>query len=154
MSTNVLSNKDIKRNWHQVDANGQIVGRLASQVATILMGKNKVNFVPYMDNGDFVVITNASKVTVSGKKGEQKNYYRHSGFPGGFKQENFNHLLARRPEEVIRHAVKGMLPKNKLGKRMIKKLHVFAGDKHTFAKQLGQQVKLPEVKGDSETSSE
>ncbi len=145
MSTNVLSNKDIKRNWHQVDANGQIVGRLASQVATILMGKNKVNYVPYMDNGDFVVITNAAKVTISGKKGEQKNYYRHSGFPGGFKQENFNHLLARRPEEVIRHAVKGMLPKNKLGKRMIKKLHVFAGDHHTFAKQVGQQVKSAEV---------
>jgi large subunit ribosomal protein L13 len=109
------------------------------------MGKNKVNYVPYMDNGDFVVITNAAKVTISGKKGEQKNYYRHSGFPGGFKQENFNHLLARRPEEVIRHAVKGMLPKNKLGKRMIKKLHVFAGDHHTFAKQVGQQVKSAEV---------
>ncbi len=141
MSTNVLSNKDIKRNWHHVDAKDQIVGRLASQVATILMGKNKAQFVPYMDNGDFVVITNAAKVTISGKKAEQKNYYRHSGFPGGFKSETFEHLLKRRPEEVIQHAVKGMLPKNKLGRRMIKKLHVFAGEHHTFAKQLGQNVK-------------
>lgn len=141
MSTNVLSNKDIKRNWHHIDAQGQVVGRLASQVATILMGKNKAQFVPYMDNGDFVVITNASKITVSGKKPTDKMYYRHSGFPGGLKTESFNHLLSRRPEEVVRHAVKGMLPKNKLGRRMIKKLHVFAGDTHTFAKQLGQSVK-------------
>ncbi len=146
MSTNVLSNKDIKRNWHQIDAAGKVVGRLATEVATILMGKNKAQFVPYMDNGDFVVVTNASKIGISGKKGEQKNYYRHSGFPGGLKTESFNHLLSRRPEEVIRHAVKGMLPKNKLGRRMIKKLHVFAGAQHTFAKQLGQSIQSESVK--------
>lgn len=146
MSTNVLSNKDIKRSWHQIDAKDQILGRLASEVATILSGKKKPQFVPYMDNGDFVVITNASKVAISGKKGEQKNYYRHSGFPGGLKTETFNHLLSRKPEEVIRHAVKGMLPKNKLGRRMIKKLHVFAGPSHPFAKQLGQSVKSEPVK--------
>lgn len=144
MSTNVLSNKDIKRNWHQVDAADQVVGRLASGVATILMGKNKAQFVPYLDNGDFVVVTNAAKITISGKKAEQKNYYRHSGYPGGFKSETFQDLLKRRPEEVIRHAVKGMLPKNKLGRSMIKKLHVFAGEQHTFAKQLGKTVKSSE----------
>jgi large subunit ribosomal protein L13 len=141
MSTNVLSNKEIKRAWHQIDAKDQILGRLASEVATILSGKKKPQFVPYMDNGDFVVVTNAAKVSISGKKGEQKKYYRHSGFPGGLKTETFNHLVSRRPEEVIRHAVKGMLPKNKLGRRMIKKLHVFAGPQHIFAKQLGQSVK-------------
>ena len=151
MSTNVLSNKDIKRSWHHVDATGKIVGRLASEVATVLMGKNKAQFVPYMDNGDFVVITNASKITISGKKGEQKNYYRHSGYPGGLKTESFNHFLERRPEEVVRHAIKGMLPKNKLGRRMIKKLHVFAGPEHKFVKQLGQ--KTEEMKGEVQVES-
>ncbi len=149
MSTNVLSNRDIKRDWHHFDAKGKVLGRLASDVATILMGKNKAQFVPYMDNGDFVVITNATGITVSGKKGEQKNYYRHSGFPGGLKTETFDHFLTRRPEEVVRHAIKGMLPKNKLGRRMIKKLHIFAGPKHTFGKQLGISVEsAEEVKGE------
>lgn len=148
MSTNVLSSKDIKREWHQIDAQGQILGRLATVVATILSGKKKAQFVPYIDNGDFVVITNAAKITISGKKGEQKTYYRHSGFPGGLKSESFNHLLSRRPEEVIRHAVKGMLPKNKLGRRMIKKLHIFAGSTHTFGKQLGTSVKSEDAKGE------
>ncbi len=154
MSTNVLSNKDIKRSWVHVDAAGQILGRLASDVATVLQGKKKAQFVPYMDNGDFVVITNASKITISGNKGEQKNYYRHSGYPGGLKTESFNHFLARRPEEVIRHAVKGMLPKNKLGRRMIKKLYVFSGSTHTYGKQFGQNAKVETVKEEVSASAE
>lgn len=137
MSTNVLSAKDIKREWHLYDAKGKVLGRLATEVANKLMGKGKPNFVPYLDNGDFVVVKNAKGVKVSGKKPEQKMYYRHSGYPGGFRSESFEDLLDRRPEEIIRHAVKGMLPKNKLGRVMIKKLHVVSGEEHGFGKQLG-----------------
>lgn len=137
MSTNSLSAKEIKRDWHLYDAKGKILGRLATEVANKLMGKGKVNYVPYLDNGDFVVVKNAKEVKVTGKKVEQKMYYRHSGYPGGFKEENFENLINRKPEEVLRHAVKGMLPKNRLGKSMIKKLHVFPGEEHDFEKQLG-----------------
>jgi large subunit ribosomal protein L13 len=137
MSTNVLSAKEIKRNWHHFDAKDKVLGRLAGEVATKLMGKGKTNYVPYLDNGDFVVVTNASSVKVTGKKSAQKNYYHHSGYPGGLRTESFDKLIKRRPEEVIRHAVLGMLPKSKLGKSMIIKLHVFAGENHTFEKQLG-----------------
>lgn len=137
MSTNVLRKKDIKREWHVVDAKDQVLGRLATDVATKLLGKNKVNFVPYLDNGDFVVVTNASLVKVTGKKSSQKVYFRHSGYPGGDKTEVFDKLIVRRPEEVVRHAVKGMLPKTKLGREMIKKLHVYANANHPHLKQLG-----------------
>lgn len=137
MSTNVLSAKDIKRDWHLIDAKGKILGRLATEVATFLIGKNKASFVPYLDNGDYVVVTNAKAVKVSGKKTTEKKYYRHSGYPGGLRVETFDKLLARRPEEIIRHAVKGMLPKNKLGDKMIKKLYVFPGSEHKYEKQLG-----------------
>lgn len=136
MSTNVLSAKDIRRNWHLVDAKDQILGRLAVQVAQKISGKSKTNFVPYLDNGDFVVVINAAKVKVTGNKADQKIYFRHSGYPGGDKKETFNKLLSRRPDEIIRHAVHGMLPKTKLGRVMIKKLHIFPGDKHSFEKQL------------------
>lgn len=137
MSTHVLSSKDIKRNWHLFDAKGQILGRLAQEVANKLMGKYKTNYVPYLDNGDFVVVKNASQIKVTGKKPQQKVYVRHSGYPSGDKSETLEHLLSRRPEEAVRHAVKGMLPKNKLGRQMIKKLHVFASEEHGFDKQLG-----------------
>jgi large subunit ribosomal protein L13 len=130
MSTNVLSAKDIKRTWHQVDAKDQTLGRLATGVATILMGKNKANFVPYLDNGDFVVVTNASLVKVTGKKASQKKYVRHSGYPGGLKVEVYSDLQKRRPEEIIRHAVKGMIPHTKLGDKMIKKLYIYAGSEN------------------------
>src|SRR5437762_1368523 len=132
MSTNVLKAKDIKRNWHLVDAKDQVLGRLATSVATILLGKNKANYVPYLDNGDYVVVTNASLVKVTGKKASQKVYFRHSGYPGGDRVETFDKLLVRRPTAVIEHAVKGMLPKTKLGRQMVKKLHVFADDNHPF----------------------
>ncbi len=140
MSTNSFSARDIKRNWHLVDAKSQPLGRLATGIAKILMGKNKPEFVPYLDNGDFVIVTNAKAVKVTGRKFTDKVYYHHSGFPGGLKAETFDKLIVRRPSEVIRHAVVGMLPKTKLGKKMIKKLHVFEGSEHPFEKQIGGKV--------------
>jgi len=126
MSTNVVSAKDIKRHSLIIDASGKILGRLATEVATILMGKKKNNFVPFLDLGDFVVVTNASKIKVTGKKMKDKVYVRHSGYPGGLKVETFDKMIVRRPEYIIEHAVKGMLPSNRLGRQMIKKLKVFA----------------------------
>lgn len=127
MSTNVISAKDIQREKHVIDASGKILGRLATEVATILMGKKKPNFVPYLDSGDFVIVTNAAKVKLSGKKMKDKTYTRHSGYPGGLKSETFDKMIARKPEYVIEHAIKGMLPQSKLGRQMFKKLKVFAG---------------------------
>lgn len=127
MSTNVISAKDIQRERHVIDANGKILGRLATEVATILMGKKKPNFVPYLDSGDFVIVTNAAKVKLSGKKMKDKTYTRHSGYPGGLKVETFDKIIVRKPEFVLEHAVKGMLPQSKLGRQMFKKLKVFAG---------------------------
>ncbi|MDP2671922.1 MAG: 50S ribosomal protein L13 [Candidatus Daviesbacteria bacterium] len=128
MSTNVLSAKDIQRQKHTIDASGKILGRLATEVATILMGKNKTNYVPYLDLGDFVAVINAAKIKVTGKKMKNKVYIRHSGYPGGLKKETMEQLLKRRPEAVIEHAVWGMLPKTRLGRQMIKKLTVYSGD--------------------------
>lgn len=139
MSTNVLSAKDIKRDWHKIDAKGQILGRLASEIATILLGKNKPSFVPYLDNGDYVVVYNAAAIKVTGKKLTDKVYFRHSGYPGGDKTETLGKLLDRRPNEVIKHAVVGMLPKTKLGKVMIKKLFIYPG------KELGKHAKIGEA---------
>ena len=129
MSTNTLSVKDIKREIHQFDASGKILGRLATEVATILMGKKKPQFVPYLDTGDYVVVTNVSKIKLSGKKMQNKTYTRHSGYPGGLSVETFDKMILRKPVYVFEHAVLGMLPGNKLGKQMIKKLTVFARDK-------------------------
>ncbi|EKD85213.1 MAG: hypothetical protein ACD_38C00069G0015 [uncultured bacterium] len=128
MGTNKLSAKDIKREKHIVDASGKVLGRLATEIATMLMGKNKPQFVPYLDTGDSVVVTNASKVKVTGKKSKVKTYTRHSGYPGGLKVETFDKMIVRKPEYVIEHAVKGMLPQTKLGRQMIKKLKVFSGE--------------------------
>jgi|SRR5581483_9313454 len=140
MSTNTFSAKDIKRNWQLVDAKDQTLGRISTQIARILMGKTKPSFVPYLDQGDFVVVTNAAKVKVTGKKPSQKIYTRHSGFPGGLKQENFAHLQERRPTEIIRHAVRGMLPKTKLGDKMIKKLYIYPESEHPHKAQVkGEQ---------------
>lgn len=142
MSTNNLKAKDIKRAWHLIDVKGKILGRVAGEIATKLMGKHKPNFVPYLDNGDFVVVVNASDVKVTGKKETDKKYFRHSGYPGGDKVEVLGDLRKRRPEEVIKQAVMGMLPKTRLGKKMIKKLHIFAGSKHNFEKQFGEVSKV------------
>lgn len=138
MSTNVSSSKNIKRNWHLIDAKDKILGRLATEIATILMGKNKTNFVPYMDGGDFVVVTNASKIKVTGKKMQDKKYTRHSGYPGGLRVDSLENVLSKHPTKVIEHAVKGMLPGTKLGKIMIRKLKIFASEQHPYQKQIGQ----------------
>ena len=124
---------DIKRSWHLIDAEKKILGRLSVNVAQILMGKNKSYYTPYLDTGDFVVVTNAQKVALSGKKEKQKKYYHHSQFPGGLKVKTAQQVREQKSEEVIRHSVRGMLPKTKLGKLMLKKLYVFKDDKHPYS---------------------
>lgn len=137
MSTNVMSAKDIKRGWHLIDAKDQILGRLSGQIATKLMGKHKANFVPYLDSGDFVVVTNAQFIKVTGKKENQKKYVRHSGYPGGLRVETLAQKRKNKPEDIIKKAVSGMLPKNKLGRSMLKKLYVYKSSEHPFEKHLG-----------------
>lgn len=124
--------EQIKRDWHLIDAKDQTLGRLASKVAQLLMGKGKAYFVRNLDCGDYVVVVNAELVKVTGKKEEQKKYYRHSGYPGGLKAESLKELRARRPEEVIAHAVRGMLPQNRLRDDMMTRLHVFAKESHRY----------------------
>ncbi|HLA03682.1 MAG TPA: 50S ribosomal protein L13 [Patescibacteria group bacterium] len=124
---------DIERSWYLIDAEKKILGRLSVKVAQILMGKNKSYYTPYLDTGDFVVVTNAQKVALSGKKEKQKKYYHHSQFPGGLKVKTAQQVREQKPEEVIRHSVRGMLPKTKLGKLMLKKLYVFKDDKHPYS---------------------
>jgi large subunit ribosomal protein L13 len=121
---------DIKRVWHLIDVKDKTLGRVSSEIAQLLMGKSKPYFVRNLDCGDFVVIVNAKDVKVTGKKEVQKNYYRHSGFPGGFKKETLKELRERKPEEIITHAVKGMIPQNRLRDKMLKRLFVSAGEEH------------------------
>lgn len=124
--------KDIKRDWHFVDVKGQILGRTATKIALLLMGKNKPYFVKNLDCGDYVVVVNAKEVKVTGKKEEQKNYARHSGYPGGFKSATLREMRDQKPNEIIVHAVKGMLPDNRLKKKMLTRLFVFAGTEHNY----------------------
>jgi large subunit ribosomal protein L13 len=126
---------DITRQWHVIDAADVVLGRLASQVATLLRGKHKPIFAPHADTGDFVIIVNAEKVALTGNKRRDKVAYRHSGYPGGLKQIGYEKLLATRPERAVQLAVKGMLPHNKLGRKVIKKLKVYAGPDHPHAAQ-------------------
>jgi large subunit ribosomal protein L13 len=126
---------ELQHNWYVVDATDKILGRLATEVAVYLRGKHKPEFAPHMDNGDFVIVVNADKIKVTGNKLTQKKYYRHSGYPGGLKETNLNTLLGTKPERVIEHAVKGMLPKNALGRAIFKKLKVYAGSDHPHAAQ-------------------
>ncbi|MEX0592428.1 MAG: 50S ribosomal protein L13 [Nitriliruptoraceae bacterium] len=135
MRTFSPSAKDITREWFIVDADGQTLGRLATRVATVLRGKHKPTYAPHMDMGDHVVIINADKIVLSGAKGEQKLYHSHSGFPGGIKSVPFARMLERRPTDVVEKAVKGMLPKNRLGNAMGTKLKVYAGADHPHAAQ-------------------
>ena len=128
--TSTPSLTTIKRNWYLVDAEGQTLGRLASEIANLLRGKNKPSFTPHLDTGDFVIVVNAEKIEVSGKKASQKLYRRHSGRPGGMKIEKFENLRDRIPERIIEQAVKGMLPHNSLGRQQFKKLKVYKGSKH------------------------
>ena len=135
MKTYTAKPREIDQAWRLVDADGQILGRLATEIADTLRGKNKPAYTPHVDTGDFVIVVNAEKVRVTGKKLDQKIYYRHSGYPGGLRERTLAEQLARRPEEVIRRAVKGMLPKNKLAAAQLRKLKVYAGPEHPHAAQ-------------------
>lgn len=137
----------IERNWHIVDATNQRLGRLASEVAMILRGKNKPIYTPHMDTGDFVIVINAERVDVTGKKRSQKLYRRHSGRPGGMKTETFAKLQARLPERIIEQAVKGMLPKNTLGRQLFTKLKVYAGPDHPHEAQQPQVLHIQTIPG-------
>jgi large subunit ribosomal protein L13 len=131
-----------ERNWLLVDANGQTLGRLATQIADALRGKTKPEYTPHCDTGDFVVVINAEKIAVTGNKRADKKYYRHSGYPGGIKERSLNDMLERRPEEVIRKAVKGMLPRNRLARKQLTKLKVYAGPDHPHKAQQPTPMEL------------
>ncbi|HET6381719.1 MAG TPA: 50S ribosomal protein L13 [candidate division Zixibacteria bacterium] len=142
MKTYAVKASDIERTWWVVDATDQTLGRLATRVATLLAGKHKPTYSPHLDTGDHVVVVNAEKIRVTGNKLTQKRYYRHSGYPGGLKEESLQALLARKPELVIERAVKGMLPQNRLGRAMIKKLKVYAGPEHPHQAQQPRAAEL------------
>lgn len=137
----------IERNWYVVDATDQRLGRLASEIAMVLRGKNKPSYTPFLDTGDFVIVINAEKVDVTGKKRTQKVYRRHSGRPGGMKTETFAKLQARVPERIIEHAVKGMLPKNTLGRQLFTKLKVYAGSEHPHQAQKPEVLEISTIPG-------
>ena len=130
---------EVKRDWHLVDLKGKILGRIASDIALLLMGKNKPNFVRNLDMGDFVVVINAKDFKVTGNKEKLKKYYRHSGYPGGFKSETLGDLRQRKPEDVIIHAVSGMLPQNRLKDKMLSRLRVFETEAHTFKDKFNKE---------------
>ena len=133
---------DVERAWHVVDADGLVLGRMASEVARVLRGKHKPIFAPHLDTGDHVIVVNAARVVMTSDKADKKLRYRHSGYPGGLRQRSYADLLATRPEEVVRRAVRGMLPKGRLGRRMVRKLKVYAGPNHPHAAQLPQPLPL------------
>jgi large subunit ribosomal protein L13 len=142
VNTYATSPKDIQRDWYIVDAQGQTLGRLAAKVAAVLKGKHKVIYTPSLDTGDFVVVINADKIVVTGRKLDDKKYYRYTGFPGGLRQVGLRDQLARHPERVLQAAVKGMLPHNRLGRKMFKKLKVYAGAEHPHAAHKPKQLEL------------
>ncbi|HLL38327.1 MAG TPA: 50S ribosomal protein L13 [Rubrobacteraceae bacterium] len=125
----------IERKWHLIDAEGQTLGRLATEIARVLRGKTKPQYTPHIDTGDFVVVVNAEKVVVTGRKAEQKVYYRHTGYPGGLKETSYEVMMERKPTEVLRKAVKGMMPKTRLGRQQFKKLKIYAGPEHPHEAQ-------------------
>ena len=131
---------DVQRAWHVIDAEGLVLGRLSTEVARLLRGKHKPIFAPHLDTGDHVIVVNADKVVLTSDKSAKKVYYRHTGYPGGLKQQTVAELLAKRPEEVVRRAVKGMLPKGPLGRKQLKKLKVYAGPNHPHSAQQPQSL--------------
>ena len=135
---------DITRQWHVIDAEGAILGRLATEIATLLRGKHKPIWAPHVDTGDHVIVINASKLAFDPRKAQQKLYHRHSGYPGGIRTENLEHMLARNPEKVVRLAVRRMLPKGPLGRQQLKKLRVYAGETHPHSAQQPTTRPLPE----------
>ena len=142
MKTYVANAATRDRNWVVVDADGQTLGRLATQIAIALRGKDKPDYTPHVDTGDFVVVVNAEKVVVTGNKRSEKRYYRHSGYPGGLRSRTFAEMIDRQPEEVIRKAVKGMLPKNRLARKQLTKLKVYAGPDHPHQAQKPQPMEI------------
>jgi large subunit ribosomal protein L13 len=137
---------DINRLWHVVDADGMVLGRLATQVATILRGKHKPIFAPHTDTGDHVIVVNAAKVVMSAGKADKKFVYRHSGYPGGLRAASYADLLVTRPEEVVRRSVRGMLPRNRLGRQQLSKLKVYAGPEHPHEAQQPQVLEIPDAR--------
>jgi large subunit ribosomal protein L13 len=142
MKTYMANNQTVERNWFVVDAKGQRLGRLSTEVATILRGKHKPTFTPHVDGGDYVIVINASDIELTGKKWEQKKYYRHSQYPGGLKETTAKVMNAKHPERLIEFAIKGMLPKGRLGRQMYKKLFVYASDTHPHTAQKPQVLEL------------
>jgi len=140
--TYVVKEADIERKWILVDAEGQNLGRLASRIAQVLKGKHKPTYSPHLDGGDYVVVVNADKIAVTGRKMDQKMYHRHTGYPGGIRETNLRGLLARHPTHALKFAVRGMLPKNRLGRRMIRKLKIYAGPEHPHQAQSPEAVEL------------
>ena len=133
---------EVERRWYVVDAEGQTLGRLATEIANVLRGKNKPQYTPHVDTGDFVVVVNAEKVVVTGRKAEQKVYRRHSGYPGGLKETSYEQMMERRPTEILRRAVKGMMPKNRLARQQLRKLKIYAGPEHPHAAQNPQPYEV------------
>ena len=144
MKSYMANPSKVERKWYVVDATGHTLGRLTSEVAAILRGKNKPVFTPHVDTGDYVIIVNADKIQVTGKKLEQKIYYHHSDYVGGMKETTLKNMLEKKPEYVIEHAVKGMLPKGPLGRQMMKKLHVYAGAEHSHEAQKPEVLEIKE----------
>ena len=142
MNTYMANPAKIERKWYVVDAEGQTLGRLASEIAKVLRGKNKPVFTPHVDTGEYVIVINAEKISVTGKKLDQKIYYNHSDYVGGMKETTLREMMAKKPEKVIELAVKGMLPKGPLGRSMITKLHVYAGAEHPHAAQKPEELKF------------
>ena len=142
MKTYALRASEIQRNWYIVDAEGKTLGKVASVVAQVLRGKHKPTFSPHLDNGDCVIVVNAGRVRVTGNKPDQKVYYRHTGYPGGLRATTLKDMLERHPTRVIQHAVRGMLPKSRLGRKMIKKLKVYAGSEHRHAAQQPRPLQI------------
>lgn len=142
MKTYVAKPSDRERNWYVVDASGLTLGRLATQIADALRGKRKPTYTPHIDTGDFVIVINAQKIHVTGNKRAAKLYHRHSGYPGGLRTRTFEQMLARRPEEIIRLAVKGMMPRNRLARKQITKLKIYAGPEHPHVAQKPQPLEI------------
>lgn len=133
---------EVERKWYVVDAEGQTLGRLATQIARVLRGKNKPQYTPHVDTGDFVVVVNAEKVVVTGKKAEQKVYRRHSGYPGGMKETSYARMMERKPTEILRKAVRGMMPRGRLARQQLRKLKIYAGPEHPHAAQSPQRLEV------------
>jgi large subunit ribosomal protein L13 len=142
MKTYVATPESRERNWLVVDATGKTLGRLATQIADVLRGKRKPEYTPHVDTGDFVIVVNAERISVTGNKRQEKRYYRHSGYPGGLRSRTLEEMLARRPEEVIRLAVKGMLPRSRLGRAQLRKLKVYAGPDHPHVAQKPEPLEV------------